>query len=228
MNIHNNKLNRTKPVSAQKGAALIMSLVILAAITLLGVTNIESSSLEMKLVSAQKERNIRFAAAEAALRTAENRLETEATFTSATDLTDACSGSWCFDENCGGNTGADVGGLCFQGEYLQTDLTRFECEAFDTGSGNDYKTYWEDATIWSNADTHQEVSISIGASNQVTAKYIIEFLCFVADPDSGLPFNALPGNGNNGEPLFRISVFVEGDGDRSSSVLLQSTYLRKL
>ncbi len=214
--------------SKQSGAALIMSLVILAAITILGVTNIESSSLEMKMVSAQKERNTRFAVAEAALRRAELELENNATISKVTDLMpDECTGNWCFNEDCSGGTpgGSDIGGLCFQGNYEITDIYRYQCESFD---GIDQR-FWEDPSIWSDDSKHQDIDINIGDSTSVNAKYIIEFLCFVPDPESGLPFNLTPiGNGNNGEPLFRISVLVEGSGDRSSSVMLQSTYMKKI
>ena len=206
--------------SSQSGAALIMSLVILAAITLLGVTNIESSSLEMKMVSAQKERSIRFAAAEAALARAEFSLENDPIFQDSDHFTTdgGCSGDWCFSDNCNN-------GLCFQGRYSVGD-SRYECLAHDTG--DTYKKYWEDESIWSDGSKHRTESIQVTGADPIEAKYIIEFLCFVENPEGSITFDATEPNKNNGEGFFRLSVFVEGLGDRSSSVMLQSTYIKEI
>ena len=65
-----NKLMATN----QKGAALIVSLIILALMTLLGLSSISTSSLEEKMTANLRDHELAFQAAEIALRDAEKRI----------------------------------------------------------------------------------------------------------------------------------------------------------
>ena len=203
--------------SSQRGAVLIMSLIILAAITLLGVTNIESSSMQMKMVTSQKERNIKFSVAESALRQVETLLETQFMPIKDDLYTDCTRGNRCFNETC-------ANGFCFQGNYQSDTATELACEVYDD-SITARRRYWEEPDIWSTSSTHKTLNSVIVEGQSYTPKYIIEFLCFV-DPvaNDGIDFNALStANANNGEPLFRISVFIEGEERGKTSIMLQST-----
>jgi type IV pilus assembly protein PilX len=65
-----NKLKATN----QKGAALIVSLIILVLMTLLGLSSISTSSLEEKMTANLRDHELAFQAAEIALRDAEKRI----------------------------------------------------------------------------------------------------------------------------------------------------------
>ena len=57
---------------AQRGTALVMTLVILLLLTMLGITAINTSTLEERMAGNTKDQNLSFQAAETALRAAEN------------------------------------------------------------------------------------------------------------------------------------------------------------
>lgn len=59
----------------QKGAALIVSLIILLVMTLIGISGMQTTVLEEKMAGNFKDRNMSLQAAEAALRSAENYLK---------------------------------------------------------------------------------------------------------------------------------------------------------
>lgn len=59
----------------QRGAVLIISLIILIVLTILGVTAMQSTTLEEKMAGNMRERDIAFQSAEAALREGESFLE---------------------------------------------------------------------------------------------------------------------------------------------------------
>lgn len=64
--------------SCQKGATLIVCMVILVIVTILGVGNIQNVTLEEKMAANLKNRNMAFQAAETALRHAESYLDNTA------------------------------------------------------------------------------------------------------------------------------------------------------
>jgi type IV pilus assembly protein PilX len=67
---------RISPVN-QHGAALFVSLMMLVLVTILGVTGVRLVSLEEKMAGNSYDRNLAFQSAEAALRVAENYIETQ-------------------------------------------------------------------------------------------------------------------------------------------------------
>ena len=207
-------MNSIANPNSQNGAALLMSLIILAVISVMGIANIESSSLEMKLVNSQRERNIKFAVAESALNTAEEYLETTINPKMADFYTDSCSGSDCFESACNDGT-------CFQGVFEAGD-SRYGCEVFDTRTTR--TTYWEDQSLW------ETKAIDLGNVTidgiEMTRNFIVEFLCFVDTPDDGAVFSSAEPNA--GEPLFRVTVLVDDDGNRATAVMLQSTVMLDL
>jgi len=72
-----NAINQHRVLSPQrqKGAVLVISLLMLLVLTLLGINSMSSSSLEEKMAHATLDRNVALQSAEAALREAENWLE---------------------------------------------------------------------------------------------------------------------------------------------------------
>lgn len=63
-----------RPSRAEKGSALIISLIFLLLLTILGVASMQSATLQERMSGNSRDRNIAFQAAEAALRGAEDEL----------------------------------------------------------------------------------------------------------------------------------------------------------
>jgi len=194
----------------QSGTALIVSLIILAVVTLLGVTSMKSSNTDLKLAASQRDRGVAFEAAEAALVIVESNLANSPP--SREKLFSTCSGSGCYNETCND-------GLCFAGNYLATD-TEIDCQVADSSERR--VDFWSDATlkVWETEGRYKTVKID---NLKTDVKYIVEFLCFVPR-DADTPFDEADSlTWNNGAPLFRITALAQGNGGRAS-VALQSTY----
>jgi len=71
----------------QSGAALVVSLLILLVMTLIGVSSMQTSTMEEKMASNTREHQQAFEAAEAALRAAETHIEDDVTVTAGFDTT---------------------------------------------------------------------------------------------------------------------------------------------
>jgi len=93
----------------QKGAVLVVSLILLLVMTVLGVSNMKSSSLELRMASNNQSRQNAFQAAETALRIAEINLEAGGQ-DDVSIRTCASGTSTCYEDQC-------EGGLCFTGTF---------------------------------------------------------------------------------------------------------------
>lgn len=195
--------------SAQQGAALIVSLIILAVVTILGITSMQGSNTELKLAASLRDRGIAFEAAEAALAIVEEQLAQNPP--SRMDLLSTCTGTSCYNKTC-------KGGMCFDGDY-RLSYSEYECQVADYADSSKRVDFWASPTlnVWNDATKHKTLQVD---SVKTKVKYITEFLCYVAR-DKETPFNEL--QNNNGAPLFRVTVWAEGNGDRAT-VALQSTY----
>ena len=69
------KLNKTNITKKQKGSVLIISLIILIAMTLIGVTAMRTTVMEEKMTSNMRDKEIAFQAAEATLRFVEQQIQ---------------------------------------------------------------------------------------------------------------------------------------------------------
>ena len=211
----------TLSVAKQNGAALIVSLIILAAITILGVANMESSSLEMKMVASQKERNINFSLAESTLAAAERQV-VQSGITKSTLQSCGSDENSCVFPECAGND------FCFQGNYTNA-MQEIECETVNTEDAGweNFRRPWELDEVWGSAKTAAIANADIilnspeANSNKRSIKYFVEFMCF--SPGDGLVFNGAEGNQDNGEPLYRITVKVQPENNKKQAVVLQST-----
>ena len=191
----------------QTGAALVVALVLLAAVTFIGLSNSQSSLLQVKMITAHKQRNENFLRAEGALIRAEERLENIWNLQEEDFYTDTCTK--CFTYTCDS-------GRCFDGEYESTDLFKDQCEIAPNAATVERKKFWEDQSIWSTAGKHETIPIGTEGND---AKFIVEFLCFTGENFLGDP--------SSGDPLFRITVLYEGESN-SPPVMLQSTYALEL
>ncbi|MDO6424685.1 pilus assembly PilX family protein [Saccharophagus degradans] len=202
-----NGRGREKALYAQGGAALIVALVLLAAISLIGVANMQSSTLEVRMAASTLDREKAFAIVDSGLREAERKLSNSMNLKLADLQSDVCT-TKCFTADC-------PNGLCFDGVY-DTSKTRIECEVAPDADSVERLKFWEQASVWNTSSKHDVVQVK----GQIV-KYIYEFLCFV--PSGSGPFNGDSlAQANSGEPLFRITAYSESDGDRAP-VMLQST-----
>jgi len=212
MNIVSYRQNRgVRSVNRQRGAALIVALVVLAAVTLIGVSNMQSSGFEMKMTASTVDRNNAFAVADAALRQVEAKLEAGEYFglSDSALYSNECTAGQCFNASCSD-------GLCFEGVYTSPNF-RYQCEVSPNAASSDRAIFWRNNAldVWDTGSRHKLESVG-----DADVKYIIEFLCFIDNGESS-EFGYL--NPNAGDPLFRITVFHEGDRGRAP-VMLQSTY----
>ncbi|WNO09863.1 PilX N-terminal domain-containing pilus assembly protein [Teredinibacter sp. KSP-S5-2] len=208
----------------QSGAALIVSLVILGVITLIGVSNMETTNMQMKMVSHDRDRSDAFALADAALTEVEYLLSKKLEIRRE-NLEDDCdpATTFCFTDNCTG--GKDYPGFCFDGSW-PFSKTEYECSVGKTAAaGGERVKFWSDETldVWDTAGRHGVVTVS---DDNIEVKYIVEFLCFVdPSPSDNDIFGIASGqNPDGGQPLFRITAFTAG-GKRVAPVALQSTYV---
>lgn len=176
----------------QRGVVLIVALVLLLVVTLLGVAVMSGASLDMKMTNNSQERQQAFNAAEAALSQAEAFLmNTEPAVTA-------------YDSSC-------TNGLCFFG--VSPDVPT-SCRVIPTSNviPNDP---WSDTTldVW-NGTSKNRTATTISADVTVTAKYIIEFRCYVPDAESGT---------SNGNKFFRITARGYSAAG-NAQVMLQSTF----
>lgn len=75
MNLTSQSATATPGPDSQRGAVLIVSLLILLILTVIGVSSMQSSTLEEKMASNSRDRNVGFQSAEATMREAETYIE---------------------------------------------------------------------------------------------------------------------------------------------------------
>lgn len=202
--------------SAQQGVVLIICLVLLALVTILGLSTMSGSGLELKMSSSFRDRAVAFEVAEETLRVAETWLDE--TNLNDDDFYSTCSGSNCFSSAC-------TAGLCAfydTSDPFQTGIPRVDC-----GS----KLVPPETPVWRWAGDTDEPNLWIDSAKSVAvdpaqpevttdARYIIEFMCYV-DRVAGTPCTS--GNESACAPQFRITALARGPSN-SSAVVLQSTY----
>jgi len=183
-------------MNTQKGVVLISSLVLLLIMTLLGVTAMNTTTLQEKMAGNNLDRERAFQAAEAALRDGEQFLEDIPAIYSplSTSVNDNCNN-----------------GLCTKRE----DNIGFDFDAAE-GDAGWYEERWLDDTldVWNSGAKHRVYTTTI-AGVSTSPKYIIELLNTVDCPGSI--------TGANDCEIYRITALAHG-GTTNSRVMLQTTY----
>ncbi len=209
----------------QRGAALVVSLVILAVVTLIGMAAMQNSSLELKLVASTKDRLTAFQAAEAALASYEQQIILNPP--TLDQLSNNCAG----DSNCFINCSDSAGnsGFCFQGSYVNG-----QGKASCSLSGDD--SFDPVASIKSdNYDKNSTKAVAIKETvsdiQTTPVKILTEFLCFVEKPDQSRGVRARQSAEENSSylsidatnsqlvPLYRLTAVADGDALRSHVVV---------
>ncbi|WP_299733713.1 PilX N-terminal domain-containing pilus assembly protein [uncultured Endozoicomonas sp.] len=174
-----------------KGSVLLVSLIMLLVITVTGLTAVKMATLEEKMSGNYQDQQMAFFAAEAALKEAEKYIAESSL--SLTGFNQACENGFCFS----GVEINDVGG-CVPGNSEP----------------------WEGDAIWSNSSNHRETIVTVSGIS-ASAKYIIEFRCYIAKESEG----PLPDPSDLGDwaMYYRITALATG-GSSASRVMLQSSY----
>ena len=200
----------------ERGATLIVSLVILAVITLLGVARMRSSNLQLKMAASARDRAVAFQAAETVLNIAE--AEIQAANFPLNSFLPTCTGNKCFNKNCNN-------GLCFTGDMESAQTIR-DCRLAPP-DGNLVAPSWVVEGNWKDKAITKQVAVKSvkDAEDNVTnkavnVKYMVEFMCFVPKDEKAIVDE---NNQNTGTALYRITARARGDADRSE-VMLQSIY----
>lgn len=201
-------LNKPATVAHQRGAVLILSMVILLIMTLIGTANMQSSGFQQKMAANTKARQEAFEVAESTLRFVEETFQQSYSgIKSEQALIMNCNSgdSNCFEDTC-------AGGLCFEG-VIDT-ASRPNCEVQES-------TAYLDENLWEQDSRHLKATGLLGgnAANYLNdPKYIIEFLCYVKASST-----LLCNSNTSCSPYFRVTTLVEREGV-AARVMLSSTF----
>lgn len=205
------RFRSTRAQSRQAGATLVVSLIILAIVTVLGVASMRSSNLQLKMVASARDRAIALQRGEAALLQIEQQLFTNSY--TVRNFTDSCNPNelTCFSQAC-------TDGLCFFGTFADP-LYKADCSLYSSASGA-VSQAWQNGGFWDNTDRHDTIGIATTDGNESDVRYIVEFMCF-APRDDNTP-QLSEDDLNSGVPLYRVTVRAQGEAGRSE-VMMQST-----
>ncbi|MDZ7923971.1 MAG: PilX N-terminal domain-containing pilus assembly protein [Marinagarivorans sp.] len=189
----------------QKGATLIVALVVLTIVTLLGVAGIRGTALDMKMIAGARDKALAFEAAETTLSIVENELKVN-----PPTLANITAG---FSKDCSSADAANKG-KCFTGQIAEPADPYRTCSTYDSAA--DKTQLWERKDTWST--NHRIEDVKLADDSTISTKYIVEFMCFT------LKDRKLLGKVDDREtgdeniiymPLFRITAIAEGVGKRA-------------
>jgi type IV pilus assembly protein PilX len=209
-------------IKYNQGAALVVSLVILAVVTIVGVASMQSSTLNLKLVASNKDRTTAFQAAEAALATIEQELASNPP--GLDKLSNNCTGLNCYIDCTNFNPAAASKGRCFQGIYLNGQ-GKANCVL---GGKNAV-----DPVTQINNGNFIAVASPLLKDNK-TVRVLVEFMCFVEKTSAsgnGVRMGSEENSTSNSiealntqlAPMYRLTAVAEGDALRSH-VVAQSIF----
>lgn len=177
------------------GFALIVALMILLAITVVGVTTIRSTLIEQRLASTTLDRNLAFQAAEAALRVGEMQAKLHAQTQPVEKHLES-------DDTC------DTG--------RQANCTAGLCVLHDPDCP--LRALDPNVTGWANA-----TDLTLGTLAGATPQYLVEFLgadFFCREPDPTAPLDP-----NNYCKRYRITARSTPAGNDRATVILESLFV---
>lgn len=235
--------DRIRVHASQRGATLIVALVLLAVITVIGLASIRSSNLELKMASSARDRAVALDYAESAVDIVRQLLDVRynltidrAQLTSPASIEQQRLASWpqlkSFLPSCGPrnpnarSTGNAINvncftencnsGLCFTGNLAVE--TKAQCRLENDASGTVMER-WREDSVWDDTNRHGVVQLSRPDGSNVDVQYLVEMLCFIPRSDRDIEDPDLV----NGVPLYRVTTRAKGDAGRST-VVLQTVY----
>ena len=190
----------------QRGALILVTLLILVIITVLGMAAVDSTGLEMRMSSNSRLQQQTFEAAEYTLSWVENNLAQTGYFStpSVTNDVDGNGGEGSCDTVC--FSSACENGYCFNGVYNPAS-------AWDTCTltPSGVEPYANEALWADGSGMHRMLDIQ---NTDISAKYFIEFWCYTAKNPT-LPITDV----GNQARLYRITTFVVGEDGRARVML---------
>lgn len=178
----------------QQGITLIFTMIFLALMVATGLVAVQFAGFQQKMATNFRNNQSAFIAAEAALKEAELCVKNLSSCSDISNFTAGCNN-----------------GLCFTG----TDKTSIpSCRA-----GNNEP--WQDGSLW--RDNSRTIAATTLNGTGTSARYIIEFICYVPRTLFGVTPN--PTNPADWANLYRITALSAVD-NLNSQVMLQSTYKR--
>jgi len=181
---------RPKTKQRQSGAIIVLTLFVLLVVTMLGMATMDTTGMEMRMASNSSDQQAAFEAAEYTLSFVENNILTNGF--SADSLANNSCGTVCFEPTCSN-------GYCFDGN----DPNDWALCQLDV----DPTQVYEDSTLWANG-SGRHLTLAVPGT-AMTAKYIIEYLCYTADDPTAAMDIA------NNARMFRITAYVIGENGRS-------------
>jgi Tfp pilus assembly protein PilX len=182
----------------ERGALLIVVLFILLVTTILGLSAMDATGLEMQMSSNSREQLLMLEAAEYAVVQVAKEITTLNGFT-ANSLANQDCGNLCFDENC-------TAGYCFFGIAAGDPSSWQSCLPGIPGvEPSRTQAIWADGS-----GRHNTLVIP---DTEISAKYLIEFRCYAAIDD------ALAIDDANNTKIFRITTLVTSNSGRSGVML---------
>ena len=178
----------------QQGALLILTLVILLVVSMLGMSTIDTSGLEMKMSSNSRTQQLAFEAAEYTLSWVENDIAVAGYFSPASITNVGCT-AICFSPACSN-------GYCFGGANPE------HWDNCTVGSGDEP---YEDGALW--ADGSGKYKLLDIPNSDVVAKYIVEFGCYtrLSSASEKSEFNFTP--------MYRITAYTVSEGGKARAML---------
>lgn len=187
-------MSQLHPIKTQKGVALLFTMIFLGLMVATGLLTVQFAGFQQKMATNFRSSQGVFIAAETALKEAEQCIKTQT----------VCSEITNYDAGC-------TGGLCFNGS------DKFSIPSCRTATSE----AWQDGAIW--RDTTQTRVVTMLAGTDTSARYIIEFICYVPRTLFGVTPN--PSNPADWARLYRITALASAV-NQNSQVMLQSTYKR--
>lgn len=203
---HNKAVLRGK----QEGALILVTLLILLVVSLLGMSSVDSTGLEMRMSSNSREQQQAFEAAEYTLSWAENNIATTGYFTPSSLTNDvdgdggAPCGALCFSSTC-------TNGYCFNGVYPILTPSWSTC-ALSVPATEPYA----DPAVWATGSGKHRILVI--PNTTISAKFIVEFWCYGA-PDETQALSL-----TNNARMYRITAYTIGESGRGR-VMLRSTVM---
>ena len=182
----------------ERGTLLIVVLFILLVTTILGLSAMAATGLEMQMSSNSREQLVVREAAEYVVTQVINEIQAQHGFSKNSLINYNCD-PLCFDENC-------TGGYCFFGAASGDPTSWASClPGLPLAEPAHTSAVWVD-----NSGRHNKVVV---ADPEVSVKYIIEFRCYAALDDS------LAMSDTNNTKVFRITTLVTSKNERSRVML---------
>lgn len=192
--------------NGQQGSLILVTMLILLVITVLGMSSVDSTGLEMQMANNSRLHQQTFEAAEYGLSWVENNLQQTGYFSLAS-ITNDINGL-AGEGNCGAVCFSDAceNGYCFHGIYDPLD------DWSDCRLGAPNPEPHADPDLWvDGSNMHQTLEIP---NSGISVKYFVEFWCYTAK-NPAIPITDV----GNQSPLYRVTAFAVGEGGRSRVML---------